>query len=210
MNARRRDRVRKPARREPFREQKPMILIVCEGEVTEKEYLKGIEKKYHNSRVTIEIAPESGRDPLSLVKVARDRKKDVELKAQKQGDDNLAYDQVWCLHDIDDHPVDKIAGAKDMARDNGIHLAVSNPCIELWLYLHFEDTGQIHRKKLSTMLKKRIPQYDKHVHFADYETGIADAIQRAKALDKLAKIANDPDRNPTTAVYRLVEEIQRG
>ena len=170
MNARRRDRERKPARREPFREQKPMILVVCEGAVTEKEYLEGIGKKYRNSRVTIEIAPEAGRDPKSLVQVAKDRKKDAEKKSKKQEDDNLAYDQVWCLHDIDEHPPDKITGAKDMARDNGIHLAVSNPCIELWLYLHFENTGLIHRDNLEKLLKKHIPQYDKHVKFEDYET----------------------------------------
>jgi hypothetical protein len=208
MSARHRDRERKPARREPFREQKPIILVVCEGEVTEKEYLVGIEKKYRNSRVTIEIAPESGRDPLSLVKVAKDRKREAEEKAKKQGDDNLAYDQVWCLHDIDDH-TDKIPRAKVMARDNGIQLAASNPCIELWLYLHFKDTGLIHRDNLAKLLKKHIPQYDKHVNFANYEAGLADAIQRGKALDKLAKAAGEPDRNPTTGIYRLVEEIQK-
>ena len=210
MNHRRRDRERKPARRESFREQKPMILVVCEGEVTEKEYLHGIEKKYRNSRVTIEIAPESGRDPLSLVKVAKDRKREAEEKAQKQEDDNLAYDQVWCLHDIDDHPVDKITGAKDMARDNGIELAVSNPCIELWLYLHFDTTGPIHRTKLATLLKKRIPKYDKHIKYEDYETGLAEAIKRAKGLDTDAKNAGELGRNPTTGVYRLIAEIQKG
>ena len=178
--------------------------------MTEKEYVQGLANRCRNSRVHVEIAPEAGRDPKSLVEVAKDRKKRAEEAAEKQGDDNLAYDQVWCLHDIDDHPVEKIAGAKDMARDNGVELAVSNPCIELWLYLHFADTGVIHRKKLASLLKKRVPQYDKHVQFTDYEPGLTDAIKRAKVLDTHAQNAGEPGRNPTTGVYRLIAEIQKG
>ncbi len=37
----RRDRDRRPGRRAPFREPKPVILIVCEGERTEPEYFEG-------------------------------------------------------------------------------------------------------------------------------------------------------------------------
>lgn len=207
MNARR-NRKRRPSRCEPSREPKRVFLVVCEGAVTEKEYLLGIANHIRKSVVEVRIASEAGRDPKSLVEVAKAHKKRAEEAAEKQGDDNLAYDQVWCLHDIDDHPVEKITGAKDMARDNGIQLAVSNPCIELWLYLHFEDTGAIHRKKLATLLKKRIPQYDKHVSFADYEPGLADAIKRAKVLDTHAKNAGELGRNPTTGVYRLIAEIQ--
>ena len=204
------NRKRSHGRLKSTRDAKPILLVVCEGAVTEKEYLQGFANKCRNSRVQIEIASESGRDPKSLVEIAKTHKKRAEEAAEKQGDANLAYEQVWCLHDIDDHPVDKITGAEDMARDNGIHLAVSNPCIELWLYLHFEDTGVIHRKKLATLLKKRIPHYDKHVMFEDYETGLADAIKRANVLDSHAKSAGELGRNPSTGVYRLIAEIQKG
>lgn len=210
MNQRRRDRERKPARRAPSRDPKPILLVVCEGDVTEKDYLQGIADKYRNSRVRVEIAPDAGLDPKNLVKAAKDWKKAAEEKARKQEDDNLAYDQVWCLHDIDDHPADRIAAAKEMAREVGIQLAVSNPNIELWLYLHFDSTGPIDRFKLAKLLRKRIPQYDKHVDFQDYEAGLAIAMQRAKQLDKDAASAGEPGRNPTTGVYRLITEIQKG
>lgn len=206
----RRDRERKPARRAPSLDPKPILLVVCEGAVTEKQYLRGIADRYRNSRVQIEIAPEAGRDPKTLAEIARDRKKRAEDLAQKQEDENLAYDQVWCLHDIDDHPIEKIAAAKDIARDNGIHLAVSNPNIELWLYLHFDNKGPIDRFKLAKLLRKHIPQYEKRVDFQDYETGLADAIQRAKRLDIDAANSGEPGRNPTTGVYRLIAEIQKG
>lgn len=35
----RRDRERKPARRAPSLDPKPILLVVCEGDVTEKDYL---------------------------------------------------------------------------------------------------------------------------------------------------------------------------
>ena len=208
MSTRRTDRERKPARREPFRDVKPILLVVCEGAVTEKEYLLGLAKQSRNSRVHVEIASEAGLDPKSLVEIAKGHKKRAEEDAEKQEDDNLAYDQVWCLHDIDDHPEEKIATAKQMAKDHGIKLAVSNPSFELWLYLHFKNTGQIHRDKLKTLLKKHVPQYDKHVNFSDYESGLPEAIKRSKALDKLASQAVTPGHNPTTGVHRLVEVIQ--
>ncbi len=209
MNAPRRHRDRGPARRDSFRDPKPILLVVCEGAVTEREYLLGLANQCRNSRVQVKISDIAGRDPKSLVEEAKSLKKKAEEAAEKRGDDNLAYDQVWCLHDIDDHPGEKLAGASDMARDNGILLAVSNPCVELWLYLHFENTGPIDRKKLASLLKKRIPKYDKHVRFEDYEAGLEDAIKRSKTLDKLAKNAGDTRRNPTTGVHRLVEEIRK-
>ena len=64
--------------------------------------------------------------------------------------------------------------------------------------------------QLAKLLKKRIPQYDKHIKFEDYEPGLADAIKRAKVLDTHAKNAGELGRNPTTGVYRLIEEIQKG
>ena len=42
MSTRRKDRERKPARREAFRDVKPILLVVSEGAVTEKEYLLGL------------------------------------------------------------------------------------------------------------------------------------------------------------------------
>jgi hypothetical protein len=47
------------------------------------------------------------------------------------------HDQVWCVFDRDEHP--NFAKAIDLADRHGINLAISNPCLELWVILHFED-----------------------------------------------------------------------
>jgi hypothetical protein len=78
-----RNRDRKPGRRQPYRDPRPIILIVCEGKNTEPQDLEGFWKACHNPRVRIEPVPGSGV-PLTLVKVARDRKRSAEKDAKRR------------------------------------------------------------------------------------------------------------------------------
>jgi hypothetical protein len=203
-----RSRQRRPGRRPPFRDPLPRILIVSEGKNTEPEYFKGFAKFCHNSRVTVEIAPEHGV-PKTVVEVARNRKKEAEKKASREKDENIAYEEVWCVFDIDEHP--QVGEAKEMARDNNIQLAISNPCIELWLLLHFrENPGMQSRDKIKSMLIEHVPGYDKHVDYATYAIGYPEALRRAEQMDCAAKDAHEVGRNPTTNVYELTESIRVG
>lgn len=203
-----RNRKRRPARRGSFRDPKPIILVVTEGEVTEKEYLEGFVIACRNPRVQIEVKPGAGV-PKTVVQYAKELKRAAEKRAKREKDDNLRYNKVWCVFDVDEHP--NIADAKQTARDNGIQLAISNPCIELWLWLHFADQpGMQDRRNLQKMMKKHIPSYDKHVNFADYEAGYDDACRRAKRLDEDAEADNEEGRNPTTGVWKLTASIRSG
>ena len=53
-----------------------------------------------------------------------------------------------------------------------------------------------------------MPKYDKHVDYATYSAGYQQAVMRAKRMDESAESDNDPDRNPTTGVYKLTELIR--
>ena len=206
MPSRRRHRDRRPGRRPPFRDPKPIVLIICEGERSEPEYLEGFARACRNSRVRIEIASEHGA-PRILVATAKDLKKRSEAAAKREGDENLAYDAVWCVFDVDEHP--QIADARQMARDNGIELAISNPCFELWLLLHFrESPGMQHRARICELLSGHVPGYDKRVEFASYSAGYPQAVKRAEQMDQKAQEVGEPGRNPTTGVYRLTEAIR--
>jgi hypothetical protein len=203
---RRRDRQRKQARRPPFRDPRPVILIVCEGESTEPEYFDGFWRAARNPRVRIFIPAQHGV-PKTLVEVAKQLKKDAQDDAKKQNDENLAFDSIWCVCDVDEHP--HLPDAKQMARDNEIHLAISNPCFELWLLLHFrESPGMQHRDKVRAMLRGYVPEYDKHVEYKTYAAGYPQAVIRARRLYETAESAADSGRNPTTGVYRLTELIR--
>ena len=137
------DRSRNRARRKPFKKPLPKILIVCEGEASEPEYFRGLKAALQNPRVDIEIGKEHGV-PLTLVQYAAKLKRQAHRKAKAAGDTYLAYNAVWCVFDIDEHP--NIPDACECARDNKIDCAISNPSFELWLLLHFrEPSGASHR-----------------------------------------------------------------
>lgn len=207
MSKRRRNNERKPSRRKPFRRRLPIILIVCEGSVTEPQYFEGFRNSCKNARVDIELIDEGGYDPLTLVKHAKMRKAKARRTAQRQNDLNISYNAVWCVFDVDDHH--HISDAKQEARDAGIELAISNPCFELWLLLHHQEPpGAQSRLKIRQLLKKHVSDYEKHVDYERYRTGYDAAVKRAEQLDRLAMQGGDEGRNPTSGVYRLTEIIR--
>ena len=145
--------------------------------------------------------------PMTLVEVAKKQKREADRAAKNKGDDNLKYDAVWAVFDIDEHP--NIPGAVQMARDNGVEVAISNPSFELWLLLHFrESPGMKGRKAVTQLLKKHVVDYDKQVDYERYRDGYGQAVTRAKRLDELAAAAGTPGCNPTTGVYKLTESIR--
>nr|WP_233261445.1 RloB family protein [Vitiosangium sp. GDMCC 1.1324] len=180
--------------------------MFCEGENTEPQYIDAFRKWCRNSRVDVEIAKERGV-PLTLVRAAKERKVQAEKEASKAEDDNIAYDEVWCVFDVDEHP--NLSDAQQMASANGIKLAISNPCFELWLLLHFrENPGMQHRHDVQKMVVGFVSDYDKHVDFELFKVGYPAAVMRAKRLDEHASADGESGRNPTTNVYQLTESIR--
>jgi hypothetical protein len=141
------------------------------------------------------------------VETAKRKKHLANAEANREGDENLAYDSVWCVFDVDSHH--HIADAKQMASDNGIHLAISNPCFELWLLLHFRDNPGMHDgNAILAALTKFVPNYDKHVNYEVYSAGYLAAVSRAKQMADAAERDGESGRNPTTGVYELTELIR--
>jgi hypothetical protein len=131
--SRKRDDLR---RRKPFAEPRAHILVCCERNGAEPSYFRGLTREGHNNLLHIEIKPRSLVSQ-SLVDYAVRLKHDAEKNARSQGDDNLKYDEVWSVFDVDAHP--RVLDAKKKAEANRIKMAISHPCFELWLLLHFQD-----------------------------------------------------------------------
>lgn len=203
-----RNRDRRSARRPAYRDPRPTILIVCEGQNTEPEYFTQFWKACKNPRVKVEPASEHGA-PLTLVRIARDLKRAAERNAKREGDENLKYDEVWCVFDIDEHP--HVPEARLLAAEHEIRLAISNQSFELWLVLHHrENPGAQHRDDLRRILKQFVQEYDKHINFVKhFMSGYPDAKRRAKAMCESARADSEAGRNPTTNVYELTHEIER-
>jgi hypothetical protein len=134
-------------------------------------------------------------------------KKDGEHAAKAAKDANLGYDEVWCVFDVDDHP--RVDDAKQQARDNGIKLAISNPCFELWVLLHFQDQrAHISRAQLRVACTKHLPDYKKDLPTEQLSPLYDQAAARARNLDAWQQEQGRQDANPSTGVYKLTQAIR--
>lgn len=182
------------------------MLVVCEGEITEPLYFKEFSQWCRNPRVEVRLEGPSGV-PLTLVGRAKELKRKAEEDARIEKDDNLLYEEVWCVFDVDEHP--NVVAARQLAKDNGLRLAMSNPCFELWLLLHLrENPGAQHRHKLQGMLADLMPgPLAKYIDFPALIGGYEDAVRRAERLETDAIAEDDAGRNPTTEVFHLTNSI---
>jgi hypothetical protein len=191
-------------RRRPSRDPLPRILIVCEGTRTEPGYFQQLR---HVERILIDLEISPGGVPITLVKRAAELKRTAEKAADSSEDENLRYDYVWCVFDIDEHP--GVSEAKQQARDNGIELAISNPCFELWVLLHFRDQrAHIGRAVVQRDCGKYLPGYEKDVPFAKLRPKYEDAVRRATALDAWQQNRRCEGSNPSTGIHKLTEKLR--
>lgn len=195
---------RRPASREP----RSRILVVCEGEKTEPTYFRSLSRLARNPLVQIEIAKEHGV-PRTLVDHAVEQLEASQRRAKSERDAHLAFDEVWAVFDVDEHP--HIPEAAQLATARGVSLAISSPSFELWPLLHFQDQTRAEgRQKIRELLKKHLPKYHKVIDAADPESSGEPAVahRRAASLAREAEREADPRRNPSTGVFALVEKIR--
>jgi 8-oxo-dGTP pyrophosphatase MutT (NUDIX family) len=204
---RRRNDARGLARRAPTRAPLPLLLVVCEGEVTERQYISGFRQAQGANTVRLEIVAPGG-DPRALVQRAAELRDEAADRADRERDENLAYDEVWCVFDVDDHA--RLDAARELAEETGIRLAVSNPCFELWLILHFREHGaHLTSRQAANLLGKHIRDYRKHVRYEDLAAGYPDAVERATSLERRHSRAGTDGENPSTGVHHLTEQIRK-
>jgi RloB-like protein len=197
-----------PVRR-PYRpkERKRRFLIYCEGEKTEPSYFDGLARFLRSPLIHIEIG-EQQADPKGLVELAIAHREQAKKAARKQADDNLLFNEVWCVFDVDQHA--RLPDAIQKAAASSIDLAVSNPCFELWLLIHFrEQWAYITGSAAQSAVRRFIRGYGKIVDYS-LLVGKGDvAISRAQKLALRAEEADDKIGNPSTGVWRLVSELCR-
>lgn len=212
-SSRHRDRLRPPARGRKAREIRKRILVLTEGSVSEKEYLEWFIDWCRNGLVEVRFGPNQAT-PKTLVDEAVATIREARRNARRERDSHLAFDEVWCAYDVDEHPF--LAEARDKALANDVRLAVSNPCFEVWLLLHLrEPTGCMNRQEMqkafrtqcgSNFLGKHLPLT---ISWGDnYES----ALQRARRLhdERVKPWPHESDANPCTTVHLLTESIRQG
>lgn len=206
-------------RREAFLDAR-LIVIASEGKDTERIYFKALAKEYTNPRVHVHILKRSedeknNSSPEHVLEQLNEYKCQYELEAD---------DELWLVTDKD-HWTEAMLSrvATECMQDVSMHMALSNPCFELWLLLHLVDVSSLtpeeqllwmeNRRKskssnpyLKVLLRQKMGSY--HESAYDVLTLIQHvevAIERARLLDK-----NPADRWPQTLgtrVYLLAESV---
>ena len=194
-----------PRRTTAPREPHPVIRVLTEGRVTEREYLKILERQ--NPQIKIDLA-EPGMAPLTLVQRARQHAKLSKRAKRRTGTPD--FDEIWCVFDVDDHP--NIKQALQEARDSHIRTVISNPCFELWLLLHKQDqTAHIDRRDLQKLCQKLGLMDGKQIQpeaIPMLLEAIEAARRRAVALDRLHEgTGSEPNSNPSTNAWEIVHAV---
>jgi hypothetical protein len=208
---------------------KAKIHIFCEGKKTEPNYINAyIDIKYptvrhmHGRDRAVITVPTSKNTPQQLVDVASSYVGSLENPS----------DQVWVVYDRESPRkyIDSVhANARNMALANGINIAFSNVCFELWLLLHFKraaigcdmcDDVIGHKHFKDAMEEIDVDSYAKG------QANVASLIITAKGTDiakanaiaiNAATIASSPEEDedkpyklrPYTDVYKLLDAIDK-
>jgi len=181
------------------------IVVFTEGEKTEVSYISHWARRYRGS-VDVVIEKQHGV-PWTLVKAAARARRANRRLAGTQSK-NTDY---WCVFDRNSHL--RIPDSLQMARGNGINVALSNPCIELWFILHFRD--------LTRHIERRVAQRESESHLGwkkkalptevleKLESRFEDAKRRAQILDRMHEgDGREPRSNPSSDIWRLVDRIR--
>ncbi|GAB3888011.1 RloB family protein [Microbispora bryophytorum] len=178
------------------------IMVFCEGRSSEPDYINGLKRLPHiadNTTLNIQIHPEQGV-PITLVRKAVECASDPEI------------DECWCLFDVEwprNHP--NLAQAIDLARSNGINLAISNPCFELWLILHFDNCGAFMDTDSAERRSRSLDgRPGKSIDPGVYMPLRMNAARCAERLD--ARHAENrtifPHDNPSSGMYKFLRNLE--
>ena len=191
------------------RDERVYFLIVCEGEKTEPNYFKALEKELPIGTVKIEIEG-TGRNTIGL----------VEYTIKQRDIASRKYDRVWAVFDKNSFPENNFNGAIIKARDNNVNCAWTNEAFELWFILHFQyrNTG-MKRKEYQECIEQEIQSKSGNKDYK-YKKNVPDtysllikygnqeqAIKWAKKLKENFTDEKYATHNPCTRVHELVEEL---
>lgn len=190
-------------RRTGVRDVAKRILIVCEDDKSSPNYFWALIRSYRLSAVVVGSSHFS--QPIQVVNRA------IHLRMQtKQSTQETPFDETWCV--IDGDYGHKIANARSRAHAEGIKPAVSTPCFEYWVLLHFKLTSNTGAdgKAVTRSLARHIPDYNKgKCDFGNVVENVAKASKYAEQCRNQGLVAfpNPEDHNPCSELYKLMKSL---
>jgi hypothetical protein len=174
-----------------------LIVVATEGKKTEKQYFD----IFRNLKVQVQIIPsDNNRSAPEYVLERLDKyKEDYQI-----ADD----DELWLMTDVDRWRDRKLAEITRLCNQKGYNLAISNPCFEIWLFLHFSDIGEEIKNcsAVKILLRTHLGSYNSsNLDIEVFRPYVSKAVERAKHLH-----TNPNERFPSSIgshVYKVIEKI---
>lgn len=122
-------------------------------------------------------------------------------------------DEFWLVSDTDHwiRPghIQNLVEVVKLCRQKGIKVALSNPCFDLWLLLHFAefpDENPLTCREVGERLRAAVGHYNKSKVFNLPITDllVRDAIRRSKAKEPRP---DDIPNDVCTSVHRIIEDL---
>ena len=187
--------------REHDRRSAKLFVIATEGKDTEKQYFE----MFGNRKVKVEILA-TGDDNKSAPEYVLER-----LDKFKDLYGFSEDDELWLVLDVDRWvKKDQLIAVCPQAKQKGYQLAISNPCFEIWLCLHFGDLLPKDRtcKDFEIRLRNILGSYNKsNLDVCVYKPNVKNAIERSRSLD--LNLNGYWTSQLGTRVYKLVESISQ-
>lgn len=175
-----------------------LFAIACEGDKTEPKYFDVFQ--YLSNKIKIDVITDTSEN--------NSAPKWVLNKAMKYIDKNglEAEDDLWFVIDVDRWSIEQISELANYCADfPNWNICVSNPCFEVWLYLHKKENLDDLDAYSCKDLKYAIAQFEKGgYHPLKFLSNIEKAIENAQNLDKTQHFIPE---EKSTKVYLLAEAI---
>ncbi|MHB0874589.1 MAG: RloB family protein [Anaerolineae bacterium] len=178
-----------------------LVLVCCEGRITEPVYLSRLRRYFGARTVVIErglCSPGS-----TVLRASQLRRERIAARDWDHG-----RDEVWCVLDVEQAGANPgLAPAISEARRLGIRLAVSNPAFEYWFLLHYVCSTRPFAcaEDLVRSLRQHIPGYQKNADLsAQLIQRLDGALSNATRARTLTPDSWDGHPNPSTTVDELV------
>jgi len=181
------------------RRYRKVFVIGTEGKVTEPNCFKALRSLYGN---------------LKILPCKRGHSDALHIAQQLAGESKGTHDSFWLVCDKDHIDEAKWKKIVELCSINGINIALSNPCFEYWLLLHYVQAGKTGDVsscvRAGTALKQKVEGYEKNQDQRFFETHfiphLKTAIDRAET-EMATQQARQPFAGRGTTMYQLMREI---
>lgn len=196
-----------------------VLYIFCEGEKTEPNYINYyLDKVCGVKRRAIRVEPTKKNTPVQLVE---------EAISYKQSGSSSEGDCFWVVYDRESEAKysDSLhSKALKLAEKNGIRVALSNVCFEIWVLLHFVNNTAAFTNCSNLLKDRRFKDALKTIGVDCYEKGdqnlmsalfskVSDARARAVTMNTSSEasapkgVVQSYKLNPYTDMHLLLNAI---